>query len=249
MSLLGRALKSLRHHRIATSILFIYYFIFLSCLLLLGCFVLYVLISTEQLSSTVKTIREYDTSLYAKPFEELVSKTTSLFLNTRLFLTFFIFIGVVSTICTQFILFHFRKQEYRSYLLFNEQFSKLSHQIALEQLVLLNLALMSVFMLSVFFQSYVFTFLSRIESSILLRQSDKIENMTIPSISEPTSILDEQGFTRFHIRPFLIGTKNIHLFNLAIRNQFPIVAFLLNIFSYCLIYFSNYSIFYVKMKK
>lgn len=249
MSLLGRALKSLRHHRIATSILFFYYFIFLSCLLLLGCFVLYLLISTEQLSSTVKTIREYDTSLYAKPFEELVSKTTSLFLNTRLFLTFFIFIGVVSTICTQLILFHFRKQEYRSYLLFNEQLSKLSHQITLEQLVLLNLALMSVFMLSVFFQSHVFNFLSRIESSILVRQSDKIENMTIPSISEPTSILDEQGFTRFHINPFLIGTKNIHLFTLAIRHQFPIVAFLLNIISYCLIYFSNYSIFYVKMKK
>ena len=249
MSLLGRALKSMRHHRIATSMLFFYDFIFLSCFLLIGCFLLYVFISTEQLSSTVNTIREYDTTLYAKPFEELVGKTSRLFLNSRLFFTVFIFIGFISIICTQLILYHFRKQEYRSYILLNEQPSKLSHQITLEQLIVLNLALMSLFILYVFFQSHLFTFLSQMETSILVSHPTKIENMTIHSISEPTSILDEQGFTRFHIRPFLVGSKNEHLFNLAVRHQFPIIALFLNIVTYCLTYLSNYIIFYVKTKK
>ncbi|MBM6614405.1 hypothetical protein JTF06_05825 [Desemzia sp. RIT804] len=145
-------------------------------------------------------------------------------------------------------MFRFRKQEYRSYLLLNEQTSKLCHQISIEQLILLNIALMSLFILYVFFHSQLFLFLSRIETSILVSQPTKIENTTIQSTSQSTSILDEHGFTRFHIRPFLISTKNERLFDLAIRHQFPIVVSFLNALSYCLIYFSNYVIFYVKKK-
>lgn len=249
MSLLRRALKSMRYHRIATSMLFFYDFIFLSCLLLLGCFILYLHFSTEQLHNTVNTIREYDTSLYAQPFEKLVSKTSSLFLNTQFLFTLFIFIGFINILCIQLILFHFRKQEYRSYLLLNEQSSKLYHQITLEQLMVLNLALMSLFMLYVFFQSYLFDFLSQIESSILVNHSPKIDNMATSSISEPTTVLDGQGFTRFHIDSFFFGAKNDTLFNLAVRHQFPIIALLLNIVSYVLIYFSNLCIFYVKHKR
>lgn len=249
MSLIGRAMKSMRHHHITTSMLFIYNFLFLSCFLLLGCFMLYLLTSTEQLASSVETIKEYDTSLYAKPFEELVSKITHLFSTIQPLFLLLIFIGVISIICVQLLLFHFRKQEYRSYLLLNEPSSKLCCQITLEQLMVLNAVLVSLFILYIFFQSQLFGFLSRIENSILVDHTAQTEVMTIQSTPEPNSIINGHGFTRFHIRPFLVSSKNEHLFTLAVRHQFPIIALFLNAISFCLIYLSNYVIFYVTTKK
>lgn len=249
MSLLNRAIKSMRHHRIATSMLFFYHFFFLSCLLFSGCFMLYLLTSKEQINSSIETIKEHNPPLYAQPFEDLLSKTNHLFLDVSYIFILLSVIGVMSIICTQFILFHFRKHEYRSYLLLNEHTNRLCRQIAIEQLIVLNTALVCLMIVSVFFRSHLYTFLSRIESSSLISQPTKIEDTTIQSVPDSASILDEHGFTRFRMRPVVVDYKNEHIFNLTIRHQFPIVASLLNLGSYCLIYFSNYVLFYTKRKK
>lgn len=216
-------------------------------MILLGYFAYYLFLSRELVINTIIAIKEYDNVFYAEPFEQLSQTIQSLMTNGQNYFLLFSLLGTFSTILLQWILFYFRKKEYRTYLLLNERKSTLSHQITTEQLILINAALLTLFILFLILQSILTDFFSNLETAMIIQQEPGWKEINIQSLSEASSILDQTGFTRFHIKPFLIGTAKTNILKPFTWQYIPLVFVVVNIINYVVIYLTNYV--FLRIKK
>lgn len=240
MNLFSRAWRTIRHHRKSSILVFLYYFLSLSGLLLVSYFTFYLFLSRELIKNSIIAIKEYDNVFYAEPFEELRQTIQALMSKGQLYFTGFLLLIVLTTLLLQDSLFHLRKKEYRTYLLFNERKSTLSHQITVEQLILLNIAFVSSMILFFLAQSFITNFFSNLETSMIIQQEPGWQKMDIQTMSGVNSILDQTGFTRFHIKPFLIGNTKSELFQPLLWRATSLIFILINTCAYVLIFLTNY---------
>lgn len=190
--------------------------------------------------NTIIAIKEYDNVFYAEPFEQLGETVQTLMTNGQNYFILFALIVTITTILVQCALFYWRNKEYRTYLLLNERKSMLSHQITLEQLILMNAALVVLLILFFLLHSLLGDFFSNLETSMIIQHEPAWRDTSIQSLSGSHSILDQSGFTRFHIRPFLIGTAKNEIFKPVLREYIPLLFITLNLVAYILIYVTNY---------
>lgn len=240
MNLFIRAWRTIRHHRKSSILVFLYYFFSLCSVLLVGYFIFYLFLSRELIKNSIIAIKEYDTVFYAEPFEELRQTIQGLTSKGQLYFTGCSLLIALTTLLLQGGLFHLRKKEYCTYLLFNERKSTLSHQITVEQLILLNIAFVSSMFLFFLSQSFITNFFSNLETSMIIQQEPRWQKMDIQSVSGVNSILDQTGFTRFHIKPFLIGNIKSGVFQPLLWRATPLIFILTNTCAYALIFLTNY---------
>lgn len=246
LSLFSRVLSTIRHHWKSSVLLYFYYLFALCSTLLLSYFTFYLFLSKKLIKNTIIAIKEHDTIFYAEPFEELRKIVERLLTNAQKYFLLFVVISAFSIILLQIFLFYLRKKEYRTYLLLNAQKKTLSHQIAIEQLILLNAALVTLTLLFLFLQTILTNFFADMEIRMVKQYDPHLVKMSIDSLPGNNSILNQTGFTRFHIKPFLIDSAKMKQLKPIMWQRIPFIFTLINSCSYLLIYLTNYILLRVK---
>lgn len=249
LSIVKRAYRHLQNHTYFLIFMLSFYLLYF---ILVFAFVLLIKQfsdSAVQLNKIIESLNSQQISLDNQPFKMLETITTHYIMEYKYILLLIGIAGTVSLLAIQLFLSKTRQKEYHSYLLMGERVYKLTFQLIIEQLLLINSAVLFIFILYSFFTTPILSQVSQLEADTLQQELQTDPSSLSLQSKTPSSDFENESFTRFNVKPFLLGESINSKFVQNNTLQTFLIMVLINLYSCIVIGIPNFIILSLRKNK